>query len=664
MPGSGGNSQISWYLKRLKKMPLKEIPYRVNQSFRKIMDKQKISGGKPRFLSSESTDFDIQFLCDDGLDIASIFGPVKSETAIKEAEQVLNNHFEIFGESVHFESPINFHLDPKTGNEWPLEFWGDIDFRDGKKIGGIKFAWELNRLHHWPKLAIAYSITKDQKYLERLFSELDNWLESNPYSHGINWIMGIEHGIRLANLYYTLKTIGSNLLDETRKKTISEFISLHAHHLYRFPSKYSSCANHAVAEALGLFISGLFMPNLKSAKKWKHFGKSVLEREVINQIYPDGSSFEHTIPYLQFVTDHFLIYYLVCQDHKENIGDQVGKRLEAVCKFLSSIMDIKGNIPMIGDDDDGFLIKLWFGDHNNYCSLLNTCGILFNKPEWIHPAATLDTKTVFLLGDSTDSRWKELKNQQAWQKKSFYFDNAGLAVMADNKSGKEILFIGNSGPLGLKPLSGHGHADALSFWLSVGGQPYFVDPGTYLYHSGGRWRSYFRSTAAHNTLLVDSQDQAEQIADLMFEEFYNIHDVRWSEDNERVFWGAEHDGYGRLTDPVIHRREVTYKKQNHSFEIADGIECQGQHEIKLFFHFHPGIEIQREADNSYRLTDGTTALVLRVDSQLQSRIFSGSEEPIMGWYSPGFNRIEKANTLVFTKEIKGKSQIKSEITII
>ena len=486
MTGTGGNSKINWYLNRLKKMPLKEIPYRINQSFRKIMDKQKISSGKPKNLSSKDIEIDMQFLSDDALDIASVFGTLNSEIAVKEAEKTLDNHFEIFGETVHFESPINYHLDPKTGKEWPLQFWGDIDFRDGKKIGGIKFAWELNRLHHWPKLAIAYSITKDKKYVERFFSELDHWLESNPYSRGINWIMGIEHGIRMANLYYTLKIMGSNVLDESRKKTISEFVSLHAHHLYRFPSKYSSCANHAVAEALGLFISGLFAPNLKIAKKWKRFGKSVLEREVVNQIYPDGSSFEHTIPYLQFVADHFLIYYLICKDHKEGINEQVEKQIAAVCDFLSTVMDIKGNIPMIGDDDDGFLVKLWFGEHNNYISLLNTGAILFNKPEWIHPEAFLDTKTMFLLGNEARTGWEELKAAHAWEKKSNYLSNAGLAVIADNKSGKEILFTGNSGQLGLKPLSGHGHADALSFWLSVGGQPFFVDTGTYLYNSGGQ----------------------------------------------------------------------------------------------------------------------------------------------------------------------------------
>ena len=84
----------------------------------------------------------------------------------------------------------------------------------------------------------------------------------------------------------------------------------------------------------------------------------MLEREVLRQIYPDGSSFEHTIPYLQFVADHFLIYYLICKEYNEHIDGMVEERLKATCEFISNIVDIKGNIPMIGDDDDGFLLKV------------------------------------------------------------------------------------------------------------------------------------------------------------------------------------------------------------------------------------------------------------------------------------------------------------------
>jgi hypothetical protein len=585
-------------------------------------------------------------------------------TIFSEAENVMDHRFEIFGIKTDYGPNINYHFDPKSGKTWPLRFWNDIKYRDGKKLGGIKFAWELNRLHHWPQLSIAYCLTEDKRYLKEIFTELDGWLKSNRYPFGINWISGIELGIRLVNLFYSLKIAGARRLGRLQKELVLQFFSIHGRHLYRYPSKYTSCANHALAEALGLFVAGLIFPSTLTGRKWKTMAKKILDAEVTRQIYPDGSSFEHTIPYLQFVTDHFLIYYLLCKEYREDLNANIEERLKAICSFISCIIDTNGNVPMIGDDDDGYLLKLWFGEHNNFFSILNTCSVLFERPEWIHPHSSLDAKTMLLLGSSAGMRWEKLKSEQAWKRKSCYFDDAGLAVIVDLKSGKEILFIGNSGPLGLEPLSGHGHADALSFWLSIDGKPFFVDPGTYLYHSGGKWRRYFRSTAAHNTVQIDNQDQAEQISDFMFRDFYQINNIIWSEREDRIEWGAEHTGYQRLASPVVHRREVTYMKRTCSFEIVDSLRCGEKHDVKLFFHFHPNVKVLSNGENTFRLTQGNSSVVLRVDKQLKVQAVSGSKNPLMGWYSPGFNRLEKTVSLVFSKEIAGDSVFKSEVAIL
>ena len=43
--------------------------------------------------------------------------------------------------------------------------------------------------------------------------------------------------------------------------------------------------------------------------------------------------------------------------------------------------------------------------------------------------------------------------------------------------------MADAGPLGYQTIAAHGHADALSFTLSVGGMEFLVDPGTYAYHT-------------------------------------------------------------------------------------------------------------------------------------------------------------------------------------
>lgn len=648
-------------MKRLSKMPFKELPYRVHQLLKKRIDKLIYSRNKNRpELSS------IEF---SGKSLSEISGwefyiRLEDEAGLlREADSFLKHVFDFFGIKYDFGDEINFHLDPKTGKSWAIKFWGDIDFRDGQTIGGIKFAWELNRLHHLPKLASAYIVTGDNKYLDEIFRQLDSWLKTNPYPQGINWIMGIELGIRLVNLYYVVSTLNDLDFTPERKEIISRFIALHGHHLARYPSKHTSRGNHALAEAIGLFCAGLMMPHISKASKWEAEGKRILEQESVRQIFPDGSSFEHSIPYLQFVIDHFLIFYLLSKRHGVTIDPNVEKRLSSACNFLVLLIDKFGNIPMIGDSDDGYLIKFWFGEHNNYLSILNTCAILFNRPEWIHPRADLDAKSVFLVGKQAVSKWEKLRKEDRWQKKSAYLPQAGLGIIYYSQDDTEIQFVGNSGPLGCEPLGGHGHADALSFWLSVNGQPFFIDPGTYLYHSGGKWRRYFRSTQAHNTIQVDGQDQSEQVADLMFESFYNISDVFWEDRAADIVWSAAHDGYHRLADPLVHKRKVTFFKNESAFEIVDELTCSGEHDIKICFHLHPAIEVEQSDNNSFLLKSRANSIQLQTDDLLSANVFKGLEDPVFGWYSLGFNKLEPTNSLVFNKKINGDSKFKTSLKI-
>ena len=113
----------------------------------------------------------------------------------------------------------------------------------------------------------------------------------------------------------------------------------------------------------------------------------------------------------------------------------------------------------------------------------------------------------------------------------------------------EVLLVADAAPLGFLSIAAHGHADALSFVLSLGGVPVLVDPGTYCYHSDPTWREYFRGTAAHNTVRVDGLNQSEAVGPFMWSrkalstlETFDVagHPQRFV---------ASHDGYRRLEDP-------------------------------------------------------------------------------------------------------------------
>ena len=60
----------------------------------------------------------------------------------------------------------------------------------------------------------------------------------------------------------------------------------------------------------------------------------------------------------------------------------------------------------------------------------------------------------------------------------------------------------------LLSIAAHAHADAMSAEVRYGGVDVLADPGTYCYHGDPAWRSYFRSTIAHNTLEVAGRNQS------------------------------------------------------------------------------------------------------------------------------------------------------------
>jgi len=442
---------------------------------------------------------------------------------------------------------------------------------------------------------------------------------------------------------------------------VAKFVSLLGWRLYRYPSRYSSCNNHAIAEALGAFMAGLCFPDLPGARKWKRFGKSVLEREVTRQIYPDGSSFEHTTLYLQFVLDHFLIYFLLCREHGELCGSQIKERIIDALEFIDAIIDDNGNMPAVGDEDDGYLLKLDVSSQNNFASLLNTGAVLFDRPEWILPNARYDLKTHCLLGNKAEEQWADLKRKAPTREANCQlFENAGLAVIRAGDAGRSI-FTGNSGPLGQAPLAGHGHADALSFTLTVNGQPVIVDPGTYLYHSGGKWRRYFRSTGAHSTIRIDQEDQAPIVTDFMFGRFYKISYTEFETEADRVVWSAAHDGYTRLGDPVEHKRVVTYHRKEGRFVIEDRVACREEHLVESFLHFHPTCLVSLH-DHVVLIKNGGVRLHLGLDEKWEScEIVTGADDPLSGWFSSGFNRLEEISTLICRKKIHGTEKFRCVI---
>jgi hypothetical protein len=64
----------------------------------------------------------------------------------------------------------------------------------------------------------------------------------------------------------------------------------------------------------------------------------------------------------------------------------------------------------------------------------------------------------------------------------------------------------------------------------------------------------------------------------------------WQTNSEFDYVVAEHNGYGRLNQPVTHRRSVRFDKRNKFWLIEDEFSGAGSHKLTTRFHFNTGLD--------------------------------------------------------------------------
>ena len=635
-------------------MPYQEIPWRIFEKLKKHAD-QKTKFQAPG-IGTE--------LQENIFRLSTHFSPEKVKPFKQDTDRLLSvagdameNRIDIFGRVTDYGNPPDWHLDPISKKQWPVKFWGDIDIRD-RRFGGVKFVWEMSRFYGLLPLAFAYRLTGDKSYADKILSLIHSWVAQNPYPVGINWASGIESAVRLANLIWALSFLAPYPFSRDDFKAINAFVNFNTLRIYRYPSKYSSANNHLLAEGFGLFLAGLYFPYLAGAPEWFAKGRTILEDEISRQILPDGGCFEYSTTYLSFVFDFFLLYRICCRSNEIGYRPKIDERLEKSWHFINSLKDAKGNIPNLGDQDSAILVNFGLDNHENFHSILNTGALLFKSADIQTDRKDLKT---FLLTGREHPPCKTLQTELS--PCVTFHKYSGIAIIKDRVQDKEIMFTGHAMPMGLAPLYAHGHLDALSFTLSVGGKEIIVDPGTYLYHNSGEWRSYFRSTAAHNTLRLNKKEFSRQTGDFMFSRAYQITEHSLEQTDTKIIWQAGHDAYAKAPPFADVVRRVTWEKERNLIQLDDMVDTKSGTVAELFFHFHPGCKVDVENPGTIDIKRNDIRIMLFYDTRFQHDILCGSKNPVAGWFSPGFNQIEKSTTVRLYNDFKQLDVISTRLII-
>jgi hypothetical protein len=604
------------------------------------------------------------------------------------ADRILDGMFAVFslrGAQLGF--PPRWNVDPRTGIEAPLVFGKDLNYRDPALVGDIKYLWEPNRHLELVTLAQAWHLTREEQYALGCRTLLDSWFSQCPYPRGVNWCVSLEHAVRLVNWSFAWFLLGGDAAvifegeaGQAFRQRWLESIYQHCHFIPRHWSRHSSANNHLLGEATGLFVAALTWPLWRASAEWERQARAELEREALAQTFADGVNKEQAIWYHHAVADMMLVAGLVARANDRDFGKEYWGRLEVMLEFVASVMDVGGNVPLIGDADEGVLVRFvpeQGGGGNGagdpaasremdvFSSLLATGAVLFERPALRAKSGVFDDKSRWLLGDAGATAYARIDASRAFPVRRAFPEGGYFILGEDFETPREVRLVADAGPLGYLAIAAHGHADALAFTLSVGGKPILVDPGTFSY-SSQPWRRYFRSTAAHNTVVVDDQDQSEYGGSFLWLEHANavVETFRASGDEQTLT--AHHDGYRRLSDPVRHRRAWRYTAGIANLAVTDELACSGAHSIGIYWHFAPECTVLVEGNSVIASRNGARVTIsCREGSQvvLQPEILRGREEPPLGWFSKGFDVKEPAPTAVFAGKIQGNTILRTTVSI-
>lgn len=539
----------------------------------------------------------------------------EKQAIITAADKTLENVFNVLGSGDVVLNPIDWGADFISGHNWPSgKYYRDYKQVDLTNKADVKIPRELSRGHFLLHLALAYQITKDAKYADKLIALISDWIDKNPLMYSINWGCAMDVGIRAMNWMWALSLLSDYHIKETVQSKIKSSLYQHGWFIYRNLEgnifEYNN--NHYFSDIVALLHLGVLFNEDKEGKVWCDFANREFYRELRLQILPCGMSFEGSTNYNRLMLELIMPCVVLLKRNGERIPSDIESRIRTMYDFIYNLMLPDGQMPIIGDQDNGRGLPWGVEELNDYTYLMGLGATYFQQKSWI-PAQYNVYAAVF--GELSREEFDALSDEPILKESKLYRD-AGLAVMRSDDN-YCLLNVDNQGFFMDDSLgSGHSHCDWLSFVLAMGGETFIVDPGSYVYSSDPAERNRFRSTAMHNTIVVDGKSQTE----IPEKELWKLPRTgrtsigKWEAKADSDYLEVSHDGYGRLEKPVVHRRNIRFNKSDGAFSIEDELCAKGEHSIELNLHLDSNVDVSFEQD-TLKLSKNETVIKLVFSSK-------------------------------------------------
>lgn len=424
---------------------------------------------------------------------------------------------------------------------------------------------------------------------------IGRWINENPPGHGTGW-EPYPISIRVVN--WIKWVLAGNALEPDGLDSLATQVRWLVQRL-----EYHLLGNHLFVNAKALIFAGLFFEG-EEANGWLKTGLEILDRELHEQVLPDGGQFERSPMYHALALEDLLDIINVTKVFSGSMPDELRvawrDAADRMLHWLGTMCHPDGEIVLFNDA---------------------AFGVAPTLAELEAYASRLDFTTAFHFGQ--------------------------LVVLKDSgyvrvELGPMVAFL-DIAPIGPDYLPGHAHADTLTFELSLFGQRMFVDSGTDRYGNGFE-RLRQRSTAAHNTVVVNGQDSSEvwdgfRVARRAYPSQPVIEQI-----DGKIVITSSHDGYKRLPGKNVHQRRWILTPD--ALCIQDRVSGSLE-QAQARFYLHPSVRVEAHdaltGKLTLRLTQGQAVQVEMVGAD-SVEIESATWHPAFGTIVPNLCISVKLNS--------------------
>lgn len=564
--------------------------------------------------------------------------PDAAKRASALADPILGRRYDLLGyRGLTFGDPIDWQLDPVHGRRAPSLFWSRVPFLDAAS-GDHKIIWELNRHQHWLVLGRAFWLTGNRAYRDAVVRESGEWLAANPPLHGVNWASMLELAFRSLSWIWALNFFAEDADADDSPWIVDLLVALDRQLLQieRNYSCYFSPNTHLIGEALALYVGGLAAPMLARSKRRTALGRGILLDEIGRQIHADGGHCERSTHYHRYTLDFYLLALTVARaahDPAAAAFEDAVTRLAGAARLLA---DDAGVLPHIGDDDGGAAFRIAGRPLDDIADSLEMAAALTGAPELCTTSAT--EEAMWLLARPEAARRLDAVRRVplAAAPASRALTDTGYYVSRSRRGDHIVIDAGAHGYLN----GGHAHADALALTLSVEGVPLFIDPGTLCYTMDAERRDRMRSTALHNTAVVDGRPAAETSGAFHWSRVANSRVSRWRTNKRFDYLDASHDGYA----PIEHRRHV-FALHDDLIVVADLVTGAGARSTEVHWHLSPAwrVNLTSSGEMVVAASGGRRVDIIAPGAVIER--FSADAGTGLGWHAPVYGCLAPSTTL-------------------